>query len=70
MAMEFVVQRLEMGDVLLLDLPDQEGKVEAMVARPIDRSESTVRAVLRVAGRDDFVREWSIDDLVTVVRGP
>ena len=70
MALEFVAQRLEMGDVLLIDLPDQEGKVEAMVARPIDRTESTVRAVLRVKGHDDFVKEWSIGDLVTVVRGP
>jgi hypothetical protein len=70
MALEFVAQRLEMGDVLLIDLPDQGGKVEAMVARPIDRNESTVRAVLRVEGHDDFVKEWSIGDLVTVVRGP
>jgi hypothetical protein len=70
MAMEIVVQRLEMGDVLLLDLPDQGGKVEAKVARDIDRTESSVRALLRIEGRDDFVKEWSVGDLVTVVRGP
>lgn len=70
MAMEYEVQRLEMGDVVLLDLSEQGGKVEAKVVRPIDRSEGTVRVRLRVEGREDFVREWSVGEFVTVERGP
>jgi hypothetical protein len=70
MAIEFVVQRLQIGDVILLDLPEQGGDVEATVARDIDRTETTVRAILRVEGREDFVKEWPLDELVTVVRGP
>ena len=31
--MEYVVQRLEMGDVVRIDLPGQEVEVEAMDAR-------------------------------------
>jgi hypothetical protein len=68
--MEYVVQRLEMGDVLLIELPEQGGKVEASVVRPIERTEMTVRATLRVEGRDDFVKEWPLGEMVTVVRGP
>ena len=70
MAMDYAVQRLEMGDVLLIDLPDEEGEVEAKVVRAIDRTETTVRVSLRVAGRDEFVREWRLGETVTVVRGP
>ncbi len=70
MAMEFAVQRLEIGDVILLDLPEQGGEVEATVVRGIDRTDATVRATLRVTGLDDFVKEWSLGELVTVVRGP
>jgi hypothetical protein len=70
MAMEYVVQRLGMGDVLLIDLPEMGGEVEAEVVRAIDRTESTVRALLRVAGREDFVKEWPLGTRVTVVRGP
>jgi hypothetical protein len=70
MAMEYDVQRLQMGDVVLIDLPDQEGKVEAKVVRGIDRTDKTVRALLRVEGREDFVKEWPIGEKVTVVRGP
>lgn len=70
MAMEYAVQRLEMGDVVLIDLPEQEGQVEAKVLRPIDRTDTTVSALLRVAGREDFVEEWPLDEMVTVVRGP
>jgi hypothetical protein len=40
------------------------------VAREIDRTEDSVRATLRVAGRDDFVEEWPLGELVTLVRGP
>jgi hypothetical protein len=40
------------------------------VVRDIDRTETTVRVTLRVEGREDFVKEWPLDDLVTVVRGP
>jgi hypothetical protein len=70
MAIEVAVQRLEIGDVVLVSLPDQEEKIEATVARDIDRTESTVRVTLRVEGREDFVEEWPLGSLVTVVRGP
>lgn len=70
MAIEFVAQRLEIGDVILLTLPEQDKKVEATVVRGIDRTDTTVRATLRVAGREDFVEEWPLGQLVTVVRGP
>jgi hypothetical protein len=69
-ALDVEVQRLQMGDVILVDLADQDTKVEAKVVRAIDRTEATVRATLRVAGRDDFVEEWPLDELVTLVRGP
>jgi hypothetical protein len=70
MAMEVVAQRLEIGDVVLLDLGEGEGAVEATVARSIDRTDTTVRAMMRVEGREDFVKEWPLGELVTVVRGP
>jgi hypothetical protein len=70
MAIEVEVQRLELGDVVLVHLPDQDAEVEAMVVRGIDRTESTVRATLRVPGRDDFIKEWALDELITIVRGP
>ena len=70
MAMEYVVQRLVMGDVVLIDLPEQGEQVEAKVVRVIDRTETSVRVSLHVEGREDFVREWPIDERVTVVRGP
>jgi hypothetical protein len=69
MAMEYVVQRLELGDVVLIDLPEL-GEVEAKVVRAIERTEDAVRVTLRVAGREDFVEEWPLGALVTVVRGP
>jgi hypothetical protein len=70
MAMEYIVQRLELGDVVLIHLDDQAGQVEATVVRAIDRTDTTVRALLRVDGREDFVREWRLGERVTVVRGP
>jgi hypothetical protein len=70
MAMEYAVQRLEMGDVVLIDVPEQGGKVEATVVRAIDRTDNTVRVWLRVEGRDEFATEWPLDEMVTVVRGP
>jgi hypothetical protein len=70
MAIEFVAQRLVIGDVVLISLPGQEGEVEAMVVRDIDRTETAVRVTLRVEGLEDFVREWQLGDMVTVVRGP
>jgi hypothetical protein len=70
MAIEFEVQRLQIGDVVLADLPEQSAEVEARVVREIDRTETTVRATLRVEGHDDFVKEWPLDHMVTVVRGP
>jgi hypothetical protein len=70
MAFDFVAQRLEIGDVVLIGLPDEEGQVEATVVREIDRTDTAVRATLRVKGREDFVKEWPLGELVTVVRGP
>ena len=70
MAIEFEVQRLQIGDVILVELREHDGEVEARVVREIERTESTVRATLRVEGHDDFVKEWPLDDMVTVVRGP
>jgi len=64
------VQRLEIGDVILLDLGDGGGEVEAIVLRNIDRTNTTVRATMRVEGRENFVKEWPLGALVTVVRGP
>jgi hypothetical protein len=70
MAMDYDVQRLELGDVVLIDLDGEESQVEAQVVRDIDRTETTVRVTLRVDGREDFVREWRLGEQVTVVRGP
>jgi hypothetical protein len=70
MAMDYEVQRLELGDVVLIDVDDQPGKVEAKVVRDIDRTDTTVRVTLRVDGREEFVREWRLGERVTVVRGP
>ena len=67
-AIDFPVQRLQIGDVLAL--PEQGSEVEATVAREIDRTELTVRVTLRVEGREDFIKEWPIGEMVTVVRGP
>jgi hypothetical protein len=67
---EFAAQRLGIGDVVLIDLPEQDEQVEATVVRDIDRTDTTVRATLRVLGREDFAREWAVDEMVTVVRGP
>jgi hypothetical protein len=70
MAMDYDVQRLELGDVVLIELDDQAGQVEAKVVQPIDRTDTTVRVTLRVGGGEDFVREWRLGERVTVVRGP
>ena len=70
MAMEYDVQRLELNDVVLIELDDQAGQVEAKVVQSIDRIDTTVRVTLRVDGREDFVREWRLGERVTVVRGP
>jgi hypothetical protein len=69
-AIDCEVQRLEMGDVVMVDMPDQSTQVEAKIVRGIDRTDSTVRVTLRVPGHDDFIREWGLGELVTVVRGP
>ena len=68
--MAYAVQRLETGDVVLIDLAHEAGPVEAKVTRAIDRTDTTVRVSLRLAGREDFVREWPLGEQVTVVRGP
>jgi hypothetical protein len=49
MAIEFVAQRLEIGDVVVIALPEEEGEVQATVVRDVDRTDTTVRATLRVA---------------------
>ena len=70
MAMAYDVQRLELGDVVLIELDGEAGQVEAKVVRPIVRTDTTVRVALRVDGREEFVREWPLGEQVTVVRGP
>jgi hypothetical protein len=70
MAMDYDVQRLELGDVVLIDLDEETGPVEAKVVRAIDRTDTTVRVTLRVDGREEFLREWRLGEQVTVVRGP
>jgi hypothetical protein len=69
-ALDVEVQRLQLGDVILVDLPEGGKKVEAKVIRQIERTAGSVLAILRLPGRDDFVKEWPIDELVTLVRGP
>jgi hypothetical protein len=69
MAMEFVAQRLTLGDVVLIDLPGR-GEVEATVVRDPVRTLTSVQATLRIEGREDFVKEWALGEMVTVVRGP
>ncbi len=69
--MEVDVQRLEIGDVVLLERQDDEAReVEAEVVRAIDRDDRAVRVTLRMAGREDFIQEWGLGTKVTVVRGP
>ena len=75
-AIEVDVQRLQLGDVILIQ-PPEGAIIEAQVVgespeivRELERSESTVRARLRVAGRDDLVMVWPLDTRVTLVRGP
>jgi hypothetical protein len=70
MAMAIDVQRLELGDVVLVDLGDGSGEVEAEVVLPIDRTETSVRVSLRADGGEELVREWLLGEQVTVVRGP
>ncbi len=70
MAIELAAQRLEIGDVVLISPSEQERDFEAKVVRDIDRTETAVRVTLRVEGREDFVKEWPLGELVTVVRGP
>jgi hypothetical protein len=53
---------LEIGDVVLIDLPEQGGEVEATVIRDIDRTDRTVRVTLRMEGRDDLSRSGSRRD--------
>ena len=55
--------------MVLIDLDDEAEPVKAEVVRAIDRDETAVRVILRVEGREDFVREWSLGAKVTVVRG-
>jgi hypothetical protein len=70
MAIELEVQRLQIGDVILAPLPGLREEIEAKVVREIDRTDSAVRVTLRVEGHDDFVKEWALGEMVTVVRGP
>ena len=70
MAIELLVQRLEIGDVVLIDVRELERQVEPTVVREIDRTDTTVLVTLRVPGREGFIEEWRIGELVTVVRGP
>ena len=64
------VQRLELGDVVLVDRGDGSGEVAAKVVRPVDRAGGVVRASLRAEGGEEFVQDWKLGEQVTVVRGP
>ncbi len=70
MAIDIEVQRLQLGDVIMVNPPGRDAEVEAKVLREIDRREDSVFVTLRAAGVDDFVEEWPLDTMVTVVRGP
>jgi hypothetical protein len=69
MAMDIPVQRLQLEDVVMIDVLDQ-GEVEALVVRPVERTATSVRVTLRPEGGDELVKEWNLGELVTVVRGP
>jgi hypothetical protein len=69
MAMDIVAQRLQLGDVVVVVLPEQ-GRVEARVVRPAERTDTSVRVTLRPEGGDELVKEWDLGETVTVVRGP
>lgn len=65
MALDFVVQRLQIGDVILVD------GAEATVIRDVERTATSVRVTLRLdESSPEMVREWPLDEMVTVVRGP
>lgn len=70
MALDVAVQRLLIGDVILIDIPGRGEQIEATVSRDIERTDTSVRVTLRIQGSDDLVREWELDELVTIVRGP
>jgi hypothetical protein len=70
MAIDIEVQRLQLGDVIMAAVPGHDAEVEARVLREIDRREDRVFVTLRAGGVDDFVKEWPLDAMVTVVRGP
>ena len=69
MAIDIVAQRLQLQDVIVVDLPGQ-GEVTALVIRPIERTDTSVRVTLRAAEGEEFVKEWDLGDMVTVVHGP
>ena len=69
-AIDIEVQRLELGDVIMVAVSDRDQEVEATVVRDIVRRENSVLVTLRVADADDFVKEWPLGETVTVVRGP
>lgn len=64
MAIEFEVQRLQIGDVILVELPEYDGEVEARVVREIDRTDSTVRVSLPAEGHDS-ASTGSLSALIT-----
>lgn len=70
MAIDMPAQRLELGDVVLIQLPGEEREVEAKVAREIERTATSIRASLRLDNDEELVKEWALGELVTVVRGP
>ena len=69
-AIDIEVQRLELGDVIMVAVPGGDREVEATVVRDTVRRENSVSVTLRVADADDFVKEWPLGETVTVVRGP
>ena len=55
MAIEFVVQRLQIGDFVRIDLPEKVGKSEAKVAGSIEQN-GRCASRCASAGREDFVK--------------
>jgi hypothetical protein len=69
MAIDIAVQRLQLEDVVRVDVPNR-GEVEALVVRPVERAGTSVRVTLRPEGGEEFVKVWNLGEMVTVVRGP
>ncbi len=71
MAMDIPVQRLQLEDVVKIEVLDRgrRGRGPRRV-RPVERTATSVPVTLRPEGGGELVKEWNLGELVTVVRGP